>query len=437
MLQNGPMGTNSSRNNAGSPLNTTPALIPADLGPNTLRHGPTPPLIAPPASMRSSSTPTTGISAAPGQSTVMARHAKNIAKETMRRSNNGAKSPRMQYPENAVAPETPEELSIYPIGSRQRRVSAEEVADSVVTRLEPGEEYGPEWNLQHFIKQESDRLWAEKRSKMLDPSTSGMTTVKEPGRLDPNIGFELDGGILEGTSIPVGTIPNTRYVLHESMRWIDVADPDQQDPSTSDRPPGDESLLSEIPEWVLPPWDQPTPPSPPSLSTLSAMPSWAPSLDAAYQTSLLTHLPHSTDMRFQPPQTPTDIASLQHALEMTRMDFWLQSPTETYPADLSRYGHESYASQHRRLQHAFCRVWREYRAETTAPPELFRLPGWMFGFGCGDWTPSSWGVGGRARAYNGVLAEMAGEKREKGLEGVVYREWKGRIAATEGLLDWK
>lgn len=46
-------------------------------------------------------------------------------------------------------------------------------------------------------------------------------------------------------------------------------------------------------------------------------------------------------------------------------------------------------------------------------------------------------MGGRARAYNGVLAEMAGEKREKGLEGVVYREWKGRIAATEGLLDWK
>ncbi len=100
-----------------------------------------------------------------------------------------------------------------------------------------------------------------------------------------------------------------------------------------------------------------------------------------------------------------------------------------YPAYLAaQHKGESYASQHRRLQHAFCRIWQMARLEDSSPaPALYRLPGWIFGFDARYWRPFAWGVDHPSKFYNEGLTIMADEKNAKGLEKMNFWEWKERL----------
>ena len=152
---------------------------------------------------------------------------------------------------------------------------------------------------------------------------------------------------------------------------------------------------------------------------------WNPEMDIDFQLDEQWNLEKWGDFRFKVPADPDDIESLQQALEITRMDFWIQNPTEQYPEDLSQYKGKSYGCQHRRLQHAFCRIWRQ--SENQPCPELYRLPQWMFGFQNCYWKPSSWGYDKRSNAYYQFLADMAMEKKENGQQSLDYQECKAMV----------
>lgn len=359
---------------------------------------------------------------------VIARHTDSVSNTYARGIfPNGITGPqKMLYPANAQHSETPEKLSIYPVTNKMLKtpVSAEESTDP---HLAPGpwNDWDPEFDLQYQVQKECGRLWIEKHNKMSpqpNPAAVKSEMISQP---DKNTGHQSDARKSDGDTTTREKTKNTRRVLHESMGWENAASPENSkiDFSMFDEFSRDQSILPEIEEWVLPPWD--TVDDAPSPTDLSSIAEWDPSLDLEFQNEAQENLEKWSDCRFKVSQTPADIESLQRALEITRMDFWIKNPNERYPEDLSQYETESYASQQRRLQHAFCRSWRRFHG--TIPPELFRLPNWMLGFEECYWKPSSWGYDRRSNAYNQGLAKMAAEKKEMGLWSVDYREWKARL----------
>ena len=262
----------------------------------------------------------------------------------------------------------------------------------------------------------------EEEKKLMAPSLQSNKEVSDMGTsLDR--GTEYQGGTKNSDEGPT-KIPSRGEVFNQSSNLDDAMtfDDFDKDLSMFEDTPRDASILSESEEWILPPFDTPAPDDSPSLSALTAMTEWDPSLDREFRTEAVKNLEKWNDFRFKVPRTIHDIESLQQALEMSRMDFWIKNPSGTYPVGFFQYKRESYASQHRRLQWSFCRIWQEFEKEP--PPQLFRLPPWMFGFEPCYWKPSSWGFNRKSNAYNQGLVDMAAEKRKHGLRRMDYSYWR-------------
>ena len=270
------------------------------------------------------------------------------------------------------------------------------------------------------------RLEQEKR--LIPPSLQSNKEVSdEKVSIDRDTGYEGGTKNSDEGPMPHENNPSKEKVFSRLSKWDDAMDHEDFDKDLSmfEDTPRDASILSENEEWILPPFDTPAPDDPPSLSTLTAMTAWEPSLDREFMTEAAEDLENWNDFRFKIPRTIHDIESLQQALEMSRMDFWIKNPSRTYPVGFFQYKRESYASQHRRLQWSFCRIWQEFEEEP--PPQLFRLPPWMFGFEPNYWKPSSWGFNRKSNAYNKGLADMAAEKRNNGLRRMDYSHWRERL----------
>ena len=165
---------------------------------------------------------------------------------------------------------------------------------------------------------------------------------------------------------------------------------------------------------------------PASQSELSSITNWRPDLDPAFELEAKSCSEKWNDYRFKVPQTPEDIESVQRALEMTRMDFWIRNPEDWYPDYFSKHKRESYGAQHRRLQHAHCVLWKEIEGGKHAAA-LFRLPAWTVGFGPRCWDPPMLGVDKVSRSYNGGLAEMVAEANERGRANVDLGKWRAKL----------
>ena len=111
---------------------------------------------------------------------------------------------------------------------------------------------------------------------------------------------------------------------------------------------------------------------------------------------------------------------------MTRLDYYFNGYNKTYPHEKFEYSHESYGSQHRRLQHSLCRKSFSIGPKETVP-FLFRLPPWGFSFEERYWKPVRWSFNKRLNAYYEVLATMVVEKNEKGLYGFPLRECEDKV----------
>lgn len=405
-----------------------PSLVPDNDGTHTLPQNPAPLIMVPTAvtGLRSEMRPTPRLRYSTLEYPVMARYARSVSKaEADRKPPLDSKPQRMHYPANAIAPETPEELSIYPVGHRMQKIPIVPEASTYPDVLpSPSNNWSTEFSLQHQVRNELQRLWAEKEDELLARSGPVIATLEDIGRLDRDTRYQSDKEESGGGPTPHEKTRGTRGILHESVDWDDEADAADLDRAFSmfDDTPRDQSTLPEKEEWIFEP---PDPDHAPSLSALSSMTEWDPEADLDFQIDAQWNLERWNDFRFKVPETPADIESLQQALEITRMDFWIRNLRETYPEDLSKYRGESYGSQHRRLQHAFCRLWRD--SDGDPAPELYRLPNWIFGFKSCYWKPSSWGYDRRSKAYNQGLTEMSAEKNEKGLRSVDYRNWKARL----------
>ena len=272
--------------------------------------------------------------------------------------------------------------------------------------------------------QDGTRRLEQEKKLMASSLQSNKEVSGEKVSLDRDSGYQ--GGTKDPDKGPMHheIKPSKENIFGRSSDWDDAMDYEDSDKDLSmfEDTPRDASILSEIEEWILPPFDTPVQDDSPSLSTLTAMTEWEPSLDREFMTEAAEYLENWNDFRFKIPQTIYDIESLQQALEMSRMDFWIRNPSQTYPVGFFQYKRESYGSQHRRLQWNFCRIWQEFEEE--APPHLFRLPPWMFGFEPGYWKPSSWGFNRKSKAYNQGLVDMAAEKREIGLRRMDYCHWR-------------
>ena len=285
-------------------------------------------------------------------------------------------------------------------------------------------------DLQYHVRVLSHRLWAEKREKeiLLSSGPASSSTEKKTPLVQDSV-YHSNRIEIYGHELTLRQSTNDTPIIsqEEQMDWDYAADGGELDREFTmfEDTPRDSSLVTETEELLLPPWDQPDAPSTPSTSALASMEVWNPDLDGDYQVEARWNLEEWDDWRFKVPETREDMESVQQALEMSRMDFWIKNPHGTYPDDLSQYKGESYGSQHRRLQHMFCTIWREFDTEPAAG--LYRLPPWMFGFEPCYWRPSNWGIDKRSNVYNQGLAEMAAEKKEKGLQLVCYQDWKTRL----------
>ena len=262
----------------------------------------------------------------------------------------------------------------------------------------------------------------EEEKKLMAPSLQSNKEDSETGTLLDR-DTEYQGGAKKSDEGPM-KIPSNGEVFNRSSNWDNTIAHDDFDKDLSmfEDTPRDASILSESEEWILPPFDTPAPDDPPILSTLTAMTEWKPSLDREFRTEAVEYLENWNDFRFKIPRTIHDIESLQQALEMSRMDYWIRNPAQRYPVGFFQYKRESYASQHRRLQWSLCRIWQEFEKEP--PPQLFRLPPWMFGFEPHYWKPSSWGFNRKSNAYNQGLVDMAAEKSKNGLRHMDYSYWR-------------
>lgn len=360
---------------------------------------------------------------------------------------NQSKPRRMHYEANAMPPATREEHSMYPMKRDPVTHLLGRDPASREAPIDPHETPGPKdfWERISFhrgVREDIENLWAEKLAKMPPPPRPNTATSEKTGRLDPDTGHQSDAEGSGGGPKPQMKTKETDYYLRPWAKWDDDVDPEDSDRDFTmfEDTPRDRSLVEETEERVFPPWDTSEPSHTPSISALSSMAVWDPEVDADFQIDAQWNLEKWNDFRFKVPEKPEDIESLQHALEITRVDFWLRNPTEQYPEDLSQYKEESYGSQHRRLQHAFCRIWQEFESEPA--PELYRLPAWIFGFQYCHWKPSSWGFDERSNAYYQFLAEMAMEKNETGLWNFDYRECRAIVqdllaaSPSPTLEDW-
>lgn len=426
-------GSSGNVSRSGGPTARTPTSLPDNNGPQTLFQHPAHSLAAPQAVMRPLITPFTGVSGISAPP-VVAKYGGSVSNtdtgESYPKRNTSSRIP---YETNAMPPAFPQENSIYPVNSQLRRVSVRvEASTDPKRRPSAQNNWNPQFSLQNQVRRECERLWTEKESKMRSPSRPTTAISEKTNRVDRNTDHQSDGKVPAGDSISREKTEDTLGV------WLgSIYRDNETDPAYSDRDltmfedtPRDQYLVKKREKWVYYPWNIIEPDHTPSLSALSSMTEWDPELDKAFQIDAEWNLEEWGDFRFRSPQTPADIESLQQALEITRMDFWIRNPTETYPEDLSPYKRESYGSQHRRLQHAFCRIWQEFDSEPA--PELYRLPNWMFGFDMRYWKPSSWGGDTRSNAYNQALAEMAAERNEKSLQSLDYRHWKARLEELVG-----
>ena len=324
----------------------------------------------------------------------------------------------MPYSKNAMPPETREEHSIYPMGPDMRRIPRNpELSD---TAYEPKSGF-EEWSIQENAKKDIKSLEAKKWNQTAAPAGPAATTseVVRPDR------YGTERQEIEGGPNPRRKISETLGFPHESMDRDDEAGPDlERDFTMFEGTPRDSSIVSGK-EWILQHAGTYELIQAPSLSALSEMPEWDPDLDTDFQNESTENLDKWSDYRFRVPKTPADIASLQQALELTRMDFWLRNPAKTYPPHLDKYHTESYGSQHRRLQHAFCKQWRGHSRDP--PPALYRLPAWVFGFETRYWKPANWGTDRKSEAYARGLVEMADERYGEGLRGLDYRYWRATL----------
>ena len=426
---------NSDTRRASERLARARAEISDDDGPQITSQHPTNPLAAPQAEMRPQIPPS-----APPMMASSAGSASNTDKGES--SSKREKSSGMLYGANAIPPATRQEHSIYPVNSQLRKdlglpeASAEpkmrprnveamqKIEDRRLKEYVQGEKATR--SLQNEFWKDSQRLHAEKESRMNIPSRPTTATSENTNRQDRSADHQSDVEISE-SSTSRGKARETLGDSPKNVNWDDgtsLADP-EGDFTMFDDTPSDQYLVEEKEEVVYSPWNIIEPNHTPSLSALSSMTSWDPKLDQPFQIDAEWNLEKWDDFRFKVPQTPTDIESLQQALEITRMDFWVRNPVERYPEDLSQYKRESYGSQHRRLQHAFWRIWQDFHREP--PPELYRLPSWMSGFNECYWKPSSWGIDIRSRAYYQGLADMAATKNERGLQSLDLRDWKARL----------
>lgn len=346
-------------------------------------------------------------------------------------SSNMKKSTGMPYQANAMPPATRQQHSIYPVNSQGRKSVHPQPSTDHFMRPRTMEE----WNkasdedlqvarerermrigFQMDVYRQGMRLQAEKESRFIRPSGPNAATLESTNRPDQNFGNQSNV-IASGSLVSRAKSQATPGVDPMLTDWDDG----ENDFTMFDDTPKDRSMVEETEEVVFPPFNLIEPDYYPSVSALSSMTKWEPKLDEAYQIDAQLNF----DLRFQIPQTPADKESLQQALDITRMDFWIRNPLETYPPDFPQYKTESYMSQQRRLQHAFCRFWQEYGS--GPPPELYRLPNWMFGFDKCYWTPSRWGLDLRSNAYNQGLGDMAAAKNEHGLRCMDRRGWKARL----------
>lgn len=397
---------------------------------------PTNPLPAPQAMMRPLIPPYTGVSgvSAPPMMAENAPRASNT--DTGEPSSNSKNSSGMPYEPKAMPPATRREHSIYPVDSQGRKSVHPGLSTDQSLRpstLEEWEKASREdvqvarererlrMGFQFEICREGQRLQAEKDSKVDLPSRETAATSDSTNTPERNTGHQSD--VASGGS---ASSENSQATSEMDPMLIDWDD-EEEDFRMLDDTPEDRSMVEEIIEEVSPPFNVTWPDQIPSISELSSITKWDPELDEAFQMDAQGNSENLwQDLRFHVPQTPADIDSLQHALEITRMDFWIRNPIETYPrAELSQYKTESYGSQQRRLQHAFCRIW--LRVGSGPVPELYRLPSWMFGFDKCYWTPSHWGIDLRSNAYVQGLADMAAARNERSLRSMDLRSWKARL----------
>lgn len=422
--------------NAGRPTTGTPSSKPDDDGVPTLLQTPAHPLVVKPRGRRPRLLPAMRVSAFGPP--VVAKRPGSASDTDM----GGAFPPKikpqgtMYYPARAIPPATPEELSIYPVSHEMLKFPGPpEASTDPQIDAEPENGWDPEFNLQYQVGWESHRLRVEKDTQTLPPPRPATRTAQNPSLPHGDSRHRSDMEESGGGPIPHRKTKDIQKVLQEPTGWDDAAGPADlgKDFSMFEGTPRDQSILSEKEELRLPPWELSEPNvSPTDLSLLAE---WDPEHDLEFQNEARENVETPCDYRFKIPETPADIESLQQALEITRMDFWMKNPSKRYPEDLSQYKSESYKSQQRRLQHAFCRIW--HNPDGNPPPELYCLPAWMFGFAPYYWKPSSWGYDKRSNVYNQGLAEMAAEKKEKGLQSLFlhHHDWKAKLEGLVPLSD--
>ena len=373
------------------------------------------------------STGVSGVNAPPAPPMIAGNAFRASNTDTGESSSNKKKSSGMPYEENAMPPATRREHSIYPVDSQGRKYvhpgpsTNESLHPSTLEEWEMASRQDVQVakererlrvGFQNEICREGMRLQVEKESRV---------TLESTNRPERNAGHRSD--MASGGSASREESQATSGMDPMFTDWDD----EEKDFTMFDDTPKDRCMVEEREEVVVPAFNVPWPDQTPSVSALSSVTKWDPELDEAFQIDAQRNLENPwQDLRFHVPQTPADIESLQQALELTRMDFWIRNPIETYPAAVfSQHKTESYGSQQRRLQHAFCRIW--LRVGSGPVPELYRLPSWMFGFDKCYWTPSRWGVDLRTNAYVQGLADMAAVENEKGLRSLDIRVWKARL----------
>ena len=139
---------------------------------------------------------------------------------------------------------------------------------------------------------------------------------------------------------------------------------------------------------------------------------WDPDMDEEFQTETQEGIA-AGDYRYFAPQDhgweEEDREAISRALELTRIQY-CDLKGHSVPGDFSEYAYESYASQWRRIQDNFEKVWTLF----SEPRQLYRLAKWRKGFS--NWKVKKNDVEGMA-----LLAKL--EEGERALADMV-REWE-------------
>ena len=148
---------------------------------------------------------------------------------------------------------------------------------------------------------------------------------------------------------------------------------------------------------------------------------WDPDMDEEFQAETLEGIA-AGDYRYMAPKDhgweEEDKEAISRALELTRIQY-CDLKGQSVPGDFSEYEYESYASQWRRIQDNFEKVWTVF----SKPKELYRLAKWRRGF-------SNWKVKKNDEVGMALLAKL--EEGERALADM-EREWEeeDRLEAEE------